>query len=588
MTAYGITTFGVVDYTVFFVMITVSLGIGGYYGLRGNNTTEDFLMAGHNMSPFPVALSMIATYVSAISILGYVGEVYGNGIQLVWCLLGTVLGFATAIHIMLPILYDLKLSSVNEYLERRFRSPLVKKCALVQNTVAILLYLGLCLYAPTLALEAVTPYSSTTYIFVLGSVVTIYSSLGGLKAVVWTDAFQTILIIFGVVLAAVTSLVQAGGLGEAWRIASQSGRTEALDFSFGFFKRHTVFNATLKDFWTFMAMYSFSQSNLQRISVLKNYKSVKTVLWLNCLGIVSLVGLMFLTGLGIFAVYAGCDPLSLGDIARKDQVLPHYVMNHLGWIWGVPGLFVSCLFCGTMSSISSMLNCLPSMLWADVLSEMAFFKNSSERTRTLANKLITAGLGASMMGFAFLAGRMGGLIQATNTLFSVISGPTTGIFLLGTCVPICSKRGVLAGLTVSLVFMAWVTIGMQMHASSIAPLPLSVDQCPNATVTANATTEATTALLTSTLPTTPQPESPVPFMALYSISYTLLSPLGSTICILVGIVVSLLTGRENLEEVDPKLIIPCLRSFCGPSKSKEAELSTINGKPAYEKSATVT
>ena len=65
-------------------------------------------------------------------------------------------------------------------------------------------------------------------------------------------------------------------------------------------------------------------------------------------GLVTVISILFLAGLSIFAIYAGCDPISLGHVERKDQMLPYYVMDNLGFMMGIPGLFVACLFSGTM------------------------------------------------------------------------------------------------------------------------------------------------------------------------------------------------------------------------------------------------
>jgi len=625
MSVIGPPNFSIIDYIVFILTIVVSLVIGAYYGIKENKTTEDFLMAGRNMSPVPVALSLIATFISSIAMLGYVGEVYGHGITLAWNLVGGLPGFFLATYVFLPIIYPLKLNSINEYLELRFRSVAVKRCAMLQSTITCLIYLGLCLYAPTLALESVTPLSSNFYIVLLGSVVTIYSSFGGLKAVVWTDAFQTGVIILGLLLTAGTALYTAGGVWKVWEIASQHERANLKVFSVGLFTRHTAINVCTQTFFSYLFVFSFSQIILQRTAVLKSYKEVQIVMGLACLGNFVNLLLLFVAGLSIFAVYANCDPIGLNLIHRKDQMMPFYVMDQLGWIKGVPGIFVACLFSGTMSSISTVLNSLPSMLWADLFSHFSCMKNASERCKTITNKLITVLLGCLMMGLAVLASKMGGLIQATSTLMSIIGGPSSGLFLTGTCLPMCGKRSVLVGLGVSLAFSTWLAIGMQVYNADVPMLPLNTDQCSNATIihamvsqttlsqttlsqttlsqtTLSQTTVGQTSLfnstdlynMSSTTPmidlynmsttrmtdvynmssTTPMTDvepnyEDAPFYDFYQISYTLLGPLGTIICMLVAIIDAGLAGRENMEEVDPKYIIPCLRKYCGKKEIKD-------------------
>ncbi|KAF2353758.1 Sodium/solute symporter [Trinorchestia longiramus] len=381
--------FGVTDYCVSLAMLGASLGIGLYHCVRGNRTTDDFLLASRSMSPAPIALSLTATYISSISVLGIMGEVYGHGILAIWFTVGVVLGVLIATHVFIPVLFPLKLDSINEYLERRFRSTAVKRLVMFTTSVSSLLYLGVCLYAPTLALESVTPIKSEVYIVLLGLIVTAYSSFGGMKAVVWTDAFQAIFLILGVIISIILATVVAGGPAQVWRTASEHGRADAFDMRLGLFVRHTTLNTLMKNTVTITAQYAFHQTTVQRLATLKSLHMAKVVLYLNMLGLASLMFLMHMGGMSIFAVYAGCDPITRGFISKKDQILPFFVMDYLGFLKGIPGLFVACLLCGTMSSISSFLNSLPTILWKDFISELAYFRTASERTRTYCTKLLS-------------------------------------------------------------------------------------------------------------------------------------------------------------------------------------------------------
>ena len=105
--------FGVIDYTMLAVTMLVSMGLGVYHGIKGNKTVEDFAMGSGSMSPAPVALSLLATFLSANTILGFSGETYGYGFSLVWSIPGTALAIFFAAEVVLPVLYPLKLVSPN-------------------------------------------------------------------------------------------------------------------------------------------------------------------------------------------------------------------------------------------------------------------------------------------------------------------------------------------------------------------------------------------------------------------------------------------------------------------------------------------
>ncbi|KAK7085634.1 Sodium-coupled monocarboxylate transporter 1 [Halocaridina rubra] len=223
-------SFGIVDYIVFTVMLCISMGIGVFFAFRGNKNTEDFLMGGRQMSVVPVAISLLSSFISAISILGYSGETYANGMQLSMILSGAFIGIFLASKFFLPVFHPLKLTSVNEYIELRYSSKALRLTTLGISVFIGFFYTGLCLYAPTLALASVTPISSETYIVILGIVCTIYSAAGGLKAVVWTDTFQMIVILMGIVSVIIVGCIEVGGISNVWAIAGEYGRTQLFEY----------------------------------------------------------------------------------------------------------------------------------------------------------------------------------------------------------------------------------------------------------------------------------------------------------------------------------------------------------------------
>ncbi|KAL7630669.1 UNVERIFIED_CONTAM: hypothetical protein RMT77_019127 [Armadillidium vulgare] len=114
--------FGIVDYCVFAAMFIFTIAIGVYTTFKGNKSPEEFLMGNRSFKPLAVAMSLLTSYISAILFLGITGEIYAHGMQYSIVLLGFTLSIIVAIYFVLPILYPLKLTSVNEYIELRFKS----------------------------------------------------------------------------------------------------------------------------------------------------------------------------------------------------------------------------------------------------------------------------------------------------------------------------------------------------------------------------------------------------------------------------------------------------------------------------------
>lgn len=179
------------------------------------------------MSILPVAVSLMASFMSAITLLGVSSENYYYGMQFV--VINVAYGIATPIisQLYLPVFFGLQKTSTYEYLELRFGTR-VRMLASLTYTLQMVLYNGIVLYAPAIVLESVTGLDRLVSILVVGLVCTFYSTLGGMKAVLFTDLFQSALMLIAVFSVAIFSSIQVGGLRQMFAIAKEGGR---LDFS---------------------------------------------------------------------------------------------------------------------------------------------------------------------------------------------------------------------------------------------------------------------------------------------------------------------------------------------------------------------
>uniref|UniRef100_A0A8C6SUG9 Solute carrier family 5 member 6 n=1 Tax=Neogobius melanostomus TaxID=47308 RepID=A0A8C6SUG9_9GOBI len=240
-------SFTVADYAIFAVLLGASLAIGLYHALSGGRqrTTQEFLLADRNMGCLPVSLSLIASFQSAVAIIGIPAEIYTHGTQYWFIGCGYILGLLVPAHVFIPVLYRLKLSSAYEYLELRF-SKTVRICGTLTFIFQTVVYMGLCIYLPAFALNAVTGFKLWGTVLVTGLVCTLYTTLGGLKAVIWTDVFQT-LVMFSV-----------------WRKVWEGGRISGLDLNPDPTERHTFWTLALGGVFLMWSLYGVNQSQVQR------------------------------------------------------------------------------------------------------------------------------------------------------------------------------------------------------------------------------------------------------------------------------------------------------------------------------------
>ncbi|KAB7494029.1 Sodium-coupled monocarboxylate transporter 2 [Armadillidium nasatum] len=212
-------------------------------------------------------------------------------------------------------------------------------------------YNGIGLYAPTIALSSFTNLSTLNSIFILGIICTLYSSFGGIKGVIWTDVFQFSIIIIGLTTVVGVGCAQNGGLIETLHIASEGGRLEMFNMSLSPFVRHTFLNTVVFGFFYQLRSYSSEQVNFQRICAVNSVKNARRVLKYNIYGKLFTYVLTFSSGLVAYSTYAGCDPMALGLIKKKDQILPFFVIDKLSFIPGLPGLFIAAVIGGALRLI---------------------------------------------------------------------------------------------------------------------------------------------------------------------------------------------------------------------------------------------
>lgn len=324
-------TFDVWDALVLASILIISAMIGIYYRYTGGQqkTTKEYLMADQSMTTFPVSFSLMASFMSAITLMGVSSESYQFGTLFGVINISYILSTPIAAYIFLPVFYRMRTTSVYEYLERRFGYA-TRLAASMAFTLQMVLYMGIALYAPALALEAVTGIQKGTAILVLGLVCTFYSTLGGLKAVLITDVFQSFLMFAAIFAVIGVSAIKAGGLGGIWDIANEHGRIEFFEFSTDLTVRHTWWSLIIGGMVTYLSLYGVNQTQVQRLLSVHNLSSAQSALWWNLpiLGLLSFSTIF--SGLAIFYYYHDCDPVLAKRINSPEQLMPLFAVDTMG------------------------------------------------------------------------------------------------------------------------------------------------------------------------------------------------------------------------------------------------------------------
>ncbi|XP_038216722.1 sodium-coupled monocarboxylate transporter 2-like isoform X2 [Zerene cesonia] len=544
------------DYLVFGAMLLLSALIGVYFAFfakRKQNTTSEYLMGGKTMGMFPISMSLIASYVSGISLLGLPSEMYTYGTQLWAIVLSEWIVSVTIAIVYLPVFYNLQITSTYEYLRLRFNQN-VRLLGSIIFIIKMMLYIPIVIYVPALAFSQVTGINLHLITPIVCIVCIFYTTLGGIKAVVWTDTLQTILMYFGVIFVLVYGTCRLGGINEVFRINQEGDRLDFFNMDPDPTIRHTFWTTVVGNYFSWLASCSVNQAMVQRCLALSSLKRARITIFIMAAGIYVIVSLCCYTGLVIYATFATCDPLTTGAIRKSDQLLPYFVMTITGSVPALPGIFMSGVFSAALSSMSTGLNSMCGVIFEDLI-RPAYNKPISEKTASFIMKVIVVVIGATCVALVFLVEHMGALIQAGKSLAGITAGSLLGLFTMGLFLPWINATGALAGGTTSTLLVGWISLGTQAAMLRgdivIVPKPVSVSGC-----------EGNFTLPTTTHSSVEFDRSGTFFM--YRLSYLYYTFIGMTVCIITGAIVSYFTQPNNPAMVHRDLLTPVIHRFLPP------------------------
>ncbi|XP_056624251.1 solute carrier family 5 member 6 isoform X2 [Triplophysa dalaica] len=540
--------FGSVDYVIFALLLIASMAIGLYYSFTGGRqrTTQELLLADGKMKCLPLSLSLMATFQSAVAIIGTPAEVYTNGTQYWFIGCSYILGLLIPAHIFIPVFYRLHLTSAYQYLELRF-SKAVRICGTVTFIFQMVIYMGVGIYTPALALNAVTGFHLWGAVLATGSVCTVYTALGGLKAVVWTDVFQTVVMFTGQLAVIIVGVQQAGGLSDVWVKVRDGGRISRIDLDPDPTVRHTFWTLGVGGVFLMLSLYGVNQAQVQRyLSSRTEREAVRSCYMVfPCLQVA--LTLSCLMGLVMYACY--------GDESRpyvrsKDQMVLYFVMDMLQDFPGLPGLFVACLFSASLSTVSSAFNSLTAVTMVDLIKP---HYSMSESTASLLSKILALSYGIICLAVAYVVHLMNSsVLQAALSIFGMVGGPLLGLFCLGIFFPWANSIGALVGLAAGLLMAFWIGFGGFLARMSI-PAEVSLLNFTNTGPDVSDNITAVTETLDSACNKT---SGPLGLHGLYSLSYMWYSAVNSSTVVLIGLIFSFMTGPTKACDITSGTVYP--------------------------------
>ncbi|MBL7220980.1 MAG: sodium:solute symporter [Phycisphaerae bacterium] len=421
--------FGWLNWTVLGGYLLAILLMGLYFSRR-EKSTDDFFLAGRRIPWWAAGLSIVGTGLSAITFMSHPTKAYlGDWTHLTGNLV-PILIIPIVVLFYLPFYRRLNVTSAYEYLEKRFN--------LVARLIGGLLYIcfqflrmAVILYLPALALNTVAGLDIYTCILAMGVLCTIYTVLGGVEAVIWTDVLQVVVLMgAAIVCLGIISGKVDGGFGAVISKGLAAGKFKAANFTWDP-KEGTLFLLIVlgRFFGDFMPNTA-DQGIIQRYLTVPDLKSARRAAWVGGLSVIPVSLLFFSVGTALWAFY-DTRPELIPPQFRNDQILPLFMVQQMPA--GVAGLAIAGLFAAAMSSIDSSMNSVSAVVTTD--GYRRFRPKADEKSCLRLARWATVLTGLVGTGAALIMASYGDQIKSVWDVFLgilfLMGSPLAGMFVLG-------------------------------------------------------------------------------------------------------------------------------------------------------------
>ena len=427
------------DYTVLVLYFAFVAVIGSWAG-RGQKSGVAYFLADRSLHWLPAGITMIAVSVSAITFIGMPGQSYKADWRFLQLYLMIPVAAILTCRIFLPRYTQMGVETAYEFLERRFdlRTRLLASGLFL---VIIAGTGGIVLYAPAIVLSEMTKLSVVQSIFLIGVVTAVYTMLGGVRGVIYTDILQAGVFISGW-LASVWSILRGlpGGISGAWNIATDNGKLRLIDPAFDLSVPATLWSGVIAMLFTHLALMSVNQKQVQKYLAARGEQNGRRAILFQGVGLLGVYIAFFSLGTLLFVFYR-VHSASLPDGIAPDRVFPYFIMHELPQ--GLRGFVIAGAFAAAMSTMSATLNSLANVTVID------FWDRYRPGNTVRRAKLATALWGAASILAGVLAWRLGSILESIVKVNSYFYGCLLGIFLLGALSPSANAVGACAGLLIS-------------------------------------------------------------------------------------------------------------------------------------------
>lgn len=473
------TNLPVLDLAIIAIYLLAMVGVGVYFSFKNKNS-EQFTTGSGTIPGWAIGLSLYATFLSSNTFLGVPGKAFGGN----WnaFVFSISMPFAAIIAAKLFVPFYRKTQEVSAYthLEHRFGlwARTYAVCCFILTQLA---RMGSIFFGIALSLQALTGYDMQSIMLVVGVCIVIYTVLGGIEAVIWTEVVQAVLLTVGALSVLFIIIAKMpGGVGEIIEVGMANGK-----FSLGSFKpdfsTSTFWVILLYGFFINLNNFGIDQNYVQRYHTAKTEKQAAKSLWVCVAMYVPVSLLFFIIGSCLFAYYHAhpefldvvrnqaaaeryphANATELASIAQNlkanefgDKVMPHFMVKEVPT--GLVGLIISAIMSAAMSTISSGMNASATVFSIDIYKR--YFKpDMAEKSFTRLLYIATAifGIGGMAVGISLIGTKS--VLDVWWELSGIFAGGMLGLFLLGMLSRQTKNHSAMLATAIGVLVILWMSL----------------------------------------------------------------------------------------------------------------------------------
>lgn len=469
----------IIDIAVIIIYMLAMVLVGVWYS-RKNKSAEQFTKASGLIPGWAVGISLYATFLSSNTFLGVPGKAFGSDWNALVFSLSMPIAAIVAAKYFVPFYRQAGGVSAYSHLEHRF-GPWARTYAMICFLLTQIARMGSIFFGIALSLQALTGYGMATIMIVMGICIVLYTVLGGIEAVIWTEVAQAILLTLGALLVLYLVFTNVeGGMSEIIRVGVEDGKFSLGSFDSDFINS-SFWVILLYGFFINLNNFGMDQNYVQRYHTATSEKEAARSIWLCVYMYVPISFIFFIIGTSLYAYYGQHTELaemlklqvaterlpstagqaeisalaqSLTSADFGDKVMPHFMVTMIPV--GLAGLVISAILAAAMSTISSGMNASATVFTEDIYKRY-FNKNSSNKQTLNVLFISTAVFG--IVGIIAGIGMIGvqSILDIWWQLSGIFAGGMLGLFLLGLISKRAGNKDAVAGVVAGVLAILWMT-----------------------------------------------------------------------------------------------------------------------------------